>query len=73
MVQLKVNGVTRKFEGDPEMPLSDEEVNDKFLELAMPVIGDAASRELLAALWALEKRPDAVFDFTSRTRARAAG
>ena len=21
MVQLKVNGVTRKFEGDPEMPL----------------------------------------------------
>jgi 2-methylcitrate dehydratase PrpD len=59
--------------GDPEMPLTDDEVNDKFLELAMPVIGDAASRELLAALWQLEKRPDAVFDFTSRPRARAAG
>jgi 2-methylcitrate dehydratase PrpD len=62
---------TRK--GDPEMPLTDDEVNDKFLELAMPVIGDAAARELLAALWAVEKRPDAIFDFTSRPRARAAG
>jgi len=62
---------TRK--GDPEMPLTDDEVNDKFLELAMPVIGDAASRELLAALWALDRRPDALFDFTSRPRARAAG
>ena len=62
---------TRK--GDPEMPLTDDEVNDKFLELAMPVIGDPASRELLATLWALEKRPDAIFDFTSRPRARAAG
>ena len=55
--------------GDPEMPLTDDEVNDKFLELAMPVIGDPAARELLAALWQLEKRPDAVFDFTSRPRA----
>jgi len=59
--------------GDPEMPLTDDEVNDKFLELAMPVIGDPAAPELLAALWVLEKRPDAVFDFTSRPRARAAG
>ena len=62
---------TRK--GDPEMPLTDDEVNEKFLELAMPVIGDPASRELLAALWTLDKRPDAIFDFTSRPRARAAG
>ena len=62
---------TRK--GDPEMPLTDDEVNDKFLELAMPVIGDPAARELLGALWALDKRPDAVFDFAVRPRARAAG
>jgi 2-methylcitrate dehydratase PrpD len=60
---------TRK--GDPEMPLTDDEVNDKFLELAMPVIGDAAARELLATLWVLEKRPDALFDFTSRPLVRA--
>ncbi len=62
---------TRK--GDPEMPLTDDEVNEKFIELAMPVIGDVPARELLAALWALEKRPDAVFDFAARPRARAAG
>jgi 2-methylcitrate dehydratase PrpD len=62
---------TRK--GDPEMPLTDDEVNEKFRELASPVIGEVASRELLAALWALEKRPDAIFDFAARPRARAAG
>ena len=62
---------TRK--GDPEMPLTDDEVNAKFLELAMPVIGDAPARQLLAALWVLDKRPDALFDFTSPLRARAAG
>ena len=43
---------TRK--GDPEMPLTDTEVNDKYLELATPVIGDAAARKLLDALWSLE-------------------
>lgn len=59
--------------GDPEMPLTDDEVNDKFLELAMPVIGDAPARALLADLWALEKRPNAVFEFGKPTLARAAG
>ena len=44
---------TRK--GDPEMPLSDEELNDKFLELATPVIGAADSRALLERLWRTEK------------------
>ena len=62
---------TRK--GDPEMPLSDDEVNEKFLELAMPVIGEVKSRELLEALWSLDKRPNVEFDFASRSRARAAG
>lgn len=62
---------TRK--GDPELPLTDAELNDKFLELAMPVIGDATSRQLLDALWALEKRKNVEFDFTSRNRTRAAG
>ncbi len=59
--------------GDPEMPLTDDEVNDKFHELAMPVIGDAPARALLADLWALEKRPNAVFEFGTPARARAAG
>src|SRR3954469_12293861 len=59
--------------GDPEMPLTDDEVNDKFHELAMPVIGDAPARALLADLWALEKRPNAVFEFGTPARARATG
>ncbi|HYK15498.1 MAG TPA: MmgE/PrpD family protein [Burkholderiales bacterium] len=59
--------------GDPEMPLTDDEVNNKFHELAMPVIGDAPARVLLADLWALEKRPNAVFEFGTPARARAAG
>ena len=62
---------TRK--GDPEMPLTDDELNDKFLELALPVLGDTVARQLLAALWSLEKSQGVDFDFTSRERARAAG
>ncbi|TAJ75096.1 MmgE/PrpD family protein, partial [bacterium] len=59
--------------GDPEMPLTDAELNDKYLELAIPVIGDAAARQLLDALWSLEKLKTVEFDFASRDRARAAG
>jgi len=59
--------------GDPEMPLTDGELNDKYLELAMPVIGDATSRQLLDALWSLEKLKNAEFDFTARQRASAVG
>jgi 2-methylcitrate dehydratase PrpD len=44
---------TRK--GDPDLPLSDGELEDKFLELAMPVLGDAAARALIARLWTLER------------------
>lgn len=43
---------TRK--GDPEQPLSDEELNDKFLELASPIVSDNKARVLLARLWNLE-------------------
>ncbi len=43
---------TRK--GDPDMPLSDSELEHKFLELATPVLGDAAARALVARLWSLE-------------------
>jgi 2-methylcitrate dehydratase PrpD len=50
---------TRK--GDPDMPLSDDELSDKFLELATPVIGRACARKLLARLWTLERaRADAL-------------
>ena len=44
---------TRK--GDPDAPLSDRELEDKHLELAAPVIGDARARALLARLRRLER------------------
>ena len=45
---------TRK--GDPDMPLSDAELEGKFLELAAPVLGGAASKKLLERLWQLESQ-----------------
>ena len=44
---------TRK--GDPDAPLSDRELEEKYLELAAPVIGEPAARALLARLWRLER------------------
>jgi len=46
---------TRK--GDPEAPLSDAELEHKYLELASPVLGEERARELLARLWRLEREP----------------
>jgi 2-methylcitrate dehydratase PrpD len=40
---------TRK--GDPDAPLSDAELEDKFLELASPVLGVAPAKGLLSRLW----------------------
>ena len=42
---------TRK--GDPELPLSDEDISAKYRELAGPVMGDGGEA-LLEALWSLE-------------------
>jgi 2-methylcitrate dehydratase PrpD len=41
--------------GDPEAPLSDAELNDKFHELTSPVIGRQAAAQLLDQLWNMEK------------------
>ena len=43
---------TRK--GDPDLPLSDAELEDKYRELAGPVLGRGPAEELLARLWRLE-------------------
>ena len=43
---------TRK--GDPDMPLTDRELEQKFLELAAPVLGEDPARKLLQRLWRLE-------------------
>lgn len=41
--------------GDPEAPLTDADLNDKFIELASPVIGAAPARLLLDQLWQIEQ------------------
>jgi 2-methylcitrate dehydratase PrpD len=43
---------TRK--GDPEMPLTERELEQKFMELAAPVAGADAAKKLLERLWRLE-------------------
>ncbi|MDG0027320.1 MmgE/PrpD family protein [Trinickia sp. Y13] len=48
----------RHRKGDPELPLRDDELNAKFIELVAPVVGETPARELLAQLWRLELRSD---------------
>ena len=60
---------TRK--GDPEMPLTDAELNDKYLELAAPVLGEAKARALLKRLWRLETEKNVEFGPGERAPARA--
>ena len=40
--------------GDPEMPLTDADLEAKFMELAAPVVGTAEAKALLGRLWKLE-------------------
>lgn len=47
---------TRK--GDPDDPLSDTELNDKFQELATPVLGETRTVEMQQALWNLADLTD---------------
>ncbi|HSB48987.1 MAG TPA: MmgE/PrpD family protein [Burkholderiales bacterium] len=61
---------TRK--GDPEAPLTDAELDGKFLELATPVIGDAKARALLKRLWSLETEKTVELDSAERVPARVA-
>lgn len=60
-VTLRDGRVIEQFapcrKGDPEAPLTDADLNDKFLELASPVIGDAPARTLLEQLWHVERQP----------------
>lgn len=51
---------TRK--GDPDMPLSDEELTEKYLELAVPVIGEKRARRLRDVVWRLDESEIAELD-----------
>ncbi|HET7157378.1 MAG TPA: hypothetical protein VFI62_00185, partial [Burkholderiales bacterium] len=48
--------------GDPEMPLTDDELNDKFMELGAPVIGERSARSLLEQLWRTEKLASVMYE-----------
>ncbi len=50
---------TRK--GDPDAPLSDRELEEKYLELAGPVLGEERARQLLARLWRCAREPSVGF------------
>ncbi len=58
-VAVRNGQVFEKFapcrKGDPEAPLTDADLNDKFVELASPVIGAAPARLLLDQLWQMEQ------------------
>lgn len=43
--------------GDPELPLSDADLEGKLIELAGPVLGEPEARALLARIWALPTSP----------------
>jgi len=53
---LSHHSPTRK--GDPDNPLSDAELEDKYRELVEPVIGADAATALLDACWNLEQQDD---------------
>ncbi len=40
--------------GDPDAPLTDDQLSDKFIELVAPVTGTGAAETLLATCWSLE-------------------
>jgi hypothetical protein len=44
---------TRK--GDPDLPLTDDELDAKFVELANPVLGNKLTNSLLQKLWQLDE------------------
>ena len=53
------------LEGDPDQPLTDQELEQKYRELAEPVIGKAKTEALLKDLWTLEQRKDCQLDYSS--------
>lgn len=50
--------------GDPDLPLSDAQLEAKYRELATPVLGPAEAERLLAAVWMLDRQPN--LDFVCR-------
>jgi 2-methylcitrate dehydratase PrpD len=72
-ITLKDGRVLRRYQatrkGDPDAPLSDAELTDKYYELATPAIGRTAAAALLARLWALDQQRDVRFAATAARQA----
>ena len=58
---------TRK--GDPDAPLSDQDLSDKFLELTSDAVGAAQAKALLAQLWEGSALPGVVPLVVNQARA----
>ena len=69
-IRLRNGTVLEHFQphrvGDPELPLSDVDLNRKFMELATTVMADSDANALLSALWALETASN--IDFIRKTK-----
>lgn len=52
----RISHVQTTRKGDPDCPLSDQELEGKFFELATPVIGRARAETLLKKLWFLDQQ-----------------
>ena len=50
---------TQAVRGTPANPMTRQELQEKSLELLVPVLGQEQSSLLCAAVWQLEKAPDA--------------
>ena len=66
---LECHQPTRK--GDPDAPLSDDDLSEKFLELSVPAVGEIAARALLEQLWTGSALPGAMPLLGNETRAAA--
>ena len=44
--------------GTPDNPMSDQQLEDKFIGVATPVLGGARADEIAAACWRLLELPD---------------
>ena len=52
----RISHVQTTRKGDPDCPLSDQELEGKFFELATPVIGRTRAETLLKKLWLLDEQ-----------------
>lgn len=53
--------------GDPDLPLTDDQLNQKFMELTSRILSDEQATDLLKKLWVLDDKTDMDFYFLKRS------